>query len=172
MTWGEWRRSRPDTAVLSPDTPFSYRYRPVQIAVYSRQEAQFGDDRLSANALVVGVEVAGQFKGYPVQELEKGGGVLNDTLAGLPVLVVYDVDSQTGLAYSREVADRVLEFFNASTSGFELRDTDTNSLWEVQGSALSGPLSGESLVFVPSFISEWYGWSGYHPETSLFGEEQ
>ena len=116
MTWGEWRQSRPETTVLSPDTPFSDRYRPVRTALYNRQEAQFGDDRLAANALVVGVEVDGQFKGYPVAELKKVGGIVNDILADRPILVIYDSDAQTGLAYSRELDGQVLEFHNADIS--------------------------------------------------------
>ena len=100
MTWGDWKLSRPDTLVLSPDTPFADRYRPVQIARYNRREDQYGDDRLAANALVVGVEINHEFKAYPVAELVKSGGLVNDTLDHQPVLIFYDSDSRTGLAYS------------------------------------------------------------------------
>ena len=168
MTRREWKDSHPDTMALSQDTPFLSRYRPVRIGVFNSREAQFGDGRLAANALVVGVEVNEQFRGYPVEELGVEGGVVNDVLAAQPIVVVYDDDSQTGLAYSRLLDDDVLEFYNASPPGFELRDRETGSLWDHQGRAVSGPLTGESLEFLPSFISEWYGWSGYHPETSLF----
>ena len=160
MTWARWVESRPDTTVLSPDTPFSDRYRRVQIGRYNPSEDQYGDDRLPANALVVGVEVDGQFKGYPADGLLTDGGVVNDTLAGQPVVVVYDPIAQTGLAYSRQVAGQTLEFYNAApegaaTQGVELRDRETGSRWELQGGAVSGPLAGESLTFVSSFISEW-----------------
>ena len=167
MTWGEWKASHPDTLVLSPDTPFRNRYRQVRIGRFSPQEAEFGDGRLRANALVVGVEVAGQFKGYPVDELREVGGVINDTLAGEPIVVIYDGDSQTGLAYNRVVDGQVLELYNAASPGVEIRDRQTESLWDRQGQAFSGTLAGVSLAF----ISEWYGWSGYHPETMLFGDD-
>ena len=52
--------------------------------------------------------------------------------------------------------------------GFRLRETETGSTWDTGGHAVDGPLTGASLKFVPSFISEWYGWSGYHPETGLY----
>ena len=64
MTWGEWRDSHPDTVILSPDAPFQSRYRSVRIGAFNPSEALFGDDRLAANALVVGVEVEERFKGY------------------------------------------------------------------------------------------------------------
>ena len=168
LTWGEWKASYPSTVVLSPDTPFRDRYRPVRIGVFNPREALFGDQRLAANALVVGVEMSGQFKGYPLEELGKMNGVLNDTLAGQPILVVYDEAAHMGLAYAPVVEGRVLEFYNGASDGLELRDRLTDSLWDSRARAVSGPLAGTSLEFVPSFISEWYGWSGYHPDTLLF----
>ena len=89
-------------------------------------------------------------------------------LASQPVVVIYDDNAQTGLAYSRLVNGQVLEFYNSEAQGFKLRDRQTDSVWNLQGRALSGTLAGTSLEFVPSLISEWYGWSAYHPETMLF----
>ena len=168
MTWAEWREAHPDTLVLSRDTPFQDRYRVVRIGRFNRAEALFGDDRLASNDLVVGAELDGIFKGYPLEELSRAGGVVNDTLGGKPVLVVYDAVAQTGLAYSRVVDGRALEFFNPIDAGFAIADRQTGSRWNAQGEAVSGPLKGNVLEFVPSFISEWYGWSGYHPDTDLF----
>ena len=168
ITWSEWKESHPDTMVLSPETPFRDMYRTVPIGVFNQGEALFGDARLQANTLVVGVETGGQFKGYPLDALQKAGGAVNDVLASQPVVVIYDDNAQTGLAYSRLVNGQVLEFYNSEAQGFKLRDRQTDSVWNLQGRALSGTLAGTSLEFVPSFISEWYGWSAYHPETMLF----
>ena len=140
----------------------------MSIGVFNQREADFGDGRLAANALVIGVEIEGQFKGYPLEEIKGRGGVVNDTLAGQPIVVIYDDIAQVGLAYSRISGDLILEYYNPSIDGFELRDKETDSVWDHQGRALSGSLAGTSLKFIPSFISEWYGWSGYHPETALF----
>jgi len=168
MTWGEWKKSLPDTLMLSQDTPFANRYRPVRIARYNQREAGFGDDRLASNALVIGVEVNGAFKGYPVDEIGRVG-VVNDTLSGQPIVIVHDSAAQSGLAFSRVVNNQVLEFYNNANEGLELRDRATNSTWEIQGLAVQGSLKGARLDFVSSFISEWYGWSGYHPETDIYG---
>ena len=171
ITWEEWKVSHPDTMVLSPDTPFQQRYGPVRIGVFNQREAGFGDARLDANALVVGVEVNGHFKGYSVKELANEGGVVNDTLDGQPIVVFYDDVAQVGLAYSRALGDRILEFEATRTTRLEIRDKETNSIWDHQGKASSGSLAGASLEFAPSFISEWYGWSGYHPGTELYQEK-
>ncbi|MBI4198387.1 MAG: DUF3179 domain-containing protein [Chloroflexi bacterium] len=168
MSWGEWKALHPKTVVLSPDTLFQDRYRPVRIGVFNRQEAQFGDARLPANTLVVGVEVEGQFKAYPLAELQRAGGVVNDTLAGRPIVALYDPGANSGLAYSRQLDGATLDFSNASAEGFLPQDKQTGSTWDRQGRGTTGPLAGKALAFVPSFISEWYGWSGYHPQTTIF----
>ena len=171
MTWRDWRALHPRTMVLSPDTEYSSRYRTPRIGAFDRGEAQFGDDRLAPNSLVVGVEVDGQFKGYDVQDLRKAGAVVNDTLGLEPIVVLYDSATRTGIAYSREVDGQVLEFHSARQDRFDLRDRGTDSFWDSNGRAVDGPLVGAELRFVPSFISEWYGWSGYHPETALHEPE-
>ena len=172
ITWGEWKAVHPDTLILSPDTPFRDRYlRPVQIGVYNPNEAIYGDDRLASNTLVVGVEVDGAFKGYPLGELELAGGVANDTVAGKSIVVVHDPIAQTGLAYLRHIDGQTLEFYNASKEGHEIRDRETDSVWDVHGRAIEGSYEGAGLDFVSSFISEWYGWSAYHPETELYRAE-
>jgi hypothetical protein len=168
MTWGDWQQSIPETFVLSADTDFASWYTPVQIAQYDRGEDLYGDNRLPSNSLVIGVEENGDYLGYPVELVEEAGGVVNDVLAGEPLLVIYNQGSQTGLAYSREVDGQVLDFYNAADQGLELRDQNTQSLWNIHGRAIDGLLAGSTLSFVPSFISEWYGWSAYHPETGIY----
>ena len=145
MTWRDWVALHPRTAVLSPDTHFSSRYRTPRIGAFNRREARFGDDRLAPNALVVGVEVNGQFEGYDIEDLRRAGSVVNDTLGGEPIVVVYDSATRTGIAYSREVNGRFLEFYNAAGQRLELRDRETGSLWDRQGRATEGQLAGSAL---------------------------
>ena len=168
-TWGQWKADYADTLVLDPDTPFQDRYvRPVRIGVFNPNEAIFGDDRLPSNTLVVGVEMDGVFKGYPISELEEAGSVVNDTIAGKAVVVIYDPAARTGVAYLRQLDDRLLEFYNASEDGYEIRDRETDSLWDTHGRTSEGAYGDARLEFVPSFISEWYGWSAYHPDSQLY----
>ena len=118
--------------------------------------------------MVVGVEANGQFLGFPLDMLAIEGGVANTQVGGLPVVVLYDPESQTGIGYARTIGDLTLTFERASSGGFQMVDDQTGSVWDIGGTALSGQLVATRLEFVPSFISEWYGWSGYHPETGLY----
>ena len=71
--------------------------------------------------------------------------------------------------YSREVGDRVLTF---GVSGKLVRNTlvmydrQTDSLWpQLLGEAVDGPLTGESLTFLPAVHTTWAEWRAEHPET-------
>ena len=169
MKFAKWLALYPDTLVLGPDTPYAWTYRPVKIGQPNPGEALYGDDRLPANTLVVGVEVDSEFVGFPIELVADAGGLVNADVAQQPVVVVYNPDSKTGIAYARMVAGRALTFEADHTSGeFLLRDTETGSRWRMDGAGVEGPLASTNLTFVPSFISEWYGWSGYHPDTGLY----
>jgi hypothetical protein len=156
-----------DTLVLSPNTPFIDRYRAVNTGSFNPNEAIYGDDRMDSNTLVIGVEIEGVFKGYPISEFPAAGGAINDTPGSLPIVVLYDGTSKTGLAYSSVLNGQTLEFYAVEGEDFAVRDRQTESTWDAQGNATSGSLEGNVLEFVPSFISEW---SGYHPETQIFAQ--
>ena len=111
------------------------------------------------------------FKGYPLDEQESAGGVVNDTVSGRPVVAVYNSDAQTGMAYLDEVDGQTLEFYNVGKDEYEISGRETDSSWDVHGRTVEDAYGEARLEFVPSFISEWYGWSGYHPETQLYRAE-
>ena len=93
MTWAHWRAEHPETLVLDPDTPYKDRYRTVRIGRANQNEARWGDDRLPANSLVVGVETNDTFVGFPIDVMGSEGGVVNTEVGGVAVVVIYDAPS-------------------------------------------------------------------------------
>jgi hypothetical protein len=88
-------------------------------------------------------------------------------LAGVPVLITHKREASFGIAYSRIVSGLVLSF---SVANGGIVDDRTGTLWSIDGVAFEGPLKGERLEFVTSFITEWYGWSAFHPGTEIHDE--
>ena len=169
MTWGEWMQSHPDTLVLDEHTGFEGRYREVRPGFQTGFTGAFTDDRLPPNSIVVGVEANGSYKAYPTDLILARGGVVDDAVGAMPIVVTFDKAARGGLAYSRVVEDRVLSFEPASAAPPLMRDAETGSLWDFRGVAVSGPLTGRSLEWVPSFVTQWYGWWIYHPDTEVLG---
>ena len=130
------------------------------------------DDRLPHNEVILGVRVGADSRAYPLDELVAVGGVVNEMVGEEPITVFVDSASSLSAAFSREVGGRVLDFRNVGEERLEIVDRQTGSTWTSEGRAVSGPLQGESLTFVTSFISEWYGWSAYHPGTSIYRAEE
>ena len=161
--WREWLERYPETLVLPWDDRFADRY-----SRYEPGEAGLGpefqrslldtDDRLPENELIVGVDTGSASKAYLIDEVDELS-VINDEVGGVPLLVVIDPGSRFGIAYAAALEGSVRHF---SVDGGELLD-DTGARWSLAGSG-----DGGQLRFVTSFVTEWYGWAAYHPDTSIY----
>ena len=174
VTWERWLELHPDTLVLSNDTPFKDWYSDTDIGSPGLGPDFIAsivnwDDRLPHNEPVLGVTAEGAFRAYPLLVLIDSGGIINDTLADKPVVIFMDAQSTFSIAFSREVNGQVLQFENVGDEELKIVDKETGSTWNLEGQAVAGPLEGETLSFVTSFITEWYGWSAYHPQTDIYG---
>lgn len=170
MAWGEWTALHPETLILDRDTGFQEEYREINPTAQVGVTGSFSDTRLPANSLVVGVEALDEFHAFPFDLVAQDDGVVNATVGGLEIVVLSDQTYQSGLAWSRVVDGQVLEFEKFGTSPFHVRDSSTGSTWDIRGQAVDGPLKGEQLAWVTSFVTQWYGWAEYHPGTGLYGD--
>lgn len=167
-TWEEWRTLHPETTVISYDTEYQAQYRSVTLGMPNGRFADqllTIDDRLQSEALVLGVMVDDAFVAYPVSELEQTSGVLNENIAGIPIVVFYDAGNNAAIAYSRVVDGEEAQFELVPGGSFAARDSVSDTLWDFEGQSVSGE---DSLEFVTSYLSEWYGWSAYHPATTIY----
>lgn len=77
VRYGDWKKSNPNTEVLSRDTGVIRTYGVDPYGDYYTNEnvsfgATFTDDRLHPKEFVLGVEVDGMFKAYPLESLPVG----------------------------------------------------------------------------------------------------
>ena len=94
-SWSQWRHEHPSTLVLDPDTGYKRPY--VTGAPYGgyfgSPDTMFPVWRRSSalpdKALVYGVQIGGRAKAYPLDALNRTSGVINDTVGGDPIVVVY-----------------------------------------------------------------------------------
>ena len=172
-TWDAWKSAHPDTLVL--DKRGRYQ-RDRYTGYYASAEPgvigeRIKDDRLQTKALVVGVNLAGHTKAYPLGTLAKQG-VVNDKVGGVGVVVVFDRTSNTGVLYESRAGDRELTFEAFGKEGgprSKLRDRETGTIWTAfTGVATDGPLTGTKLKRVPSHLSFWFAWTDWNPGTELY----
>ena len=174
--WDEWRRQHPDTLVLKPLPGYADRLAEMNKIVNQgvsgvpgpAPKGAFGrDDRLHPKDTIVGLELDGETKAYPMSRL-RGVRVLNDSLAGSPVVIVHQPSSDTTTAFIAQSNGKTLKFRAADAGADKLRDLETDSEWTAYGVCVAGPLKGtrlKPLVLEPEF---WFAWSEFHPRTKLY----
>jgi len=103
---------------------------------------------VAADTPVLGVEIDGVARAYPVHLLEFHQ-VVNDRVAGVPVAVTLDPLAGTPRVYRRRVGDRILTFGVSGlihNSSFLMFDRETETLWlHFTGRGIDGPLAGKRL---------------------------
>lgn len=181
-TWGAWlaehpASTTPDLAATGLEWLLRYEQatgRPFRDAVALgdpgigdsfRSTLASIDPRRSENELVIGVLVADQARAFPLASRPRDRP-FEDSVGGTPIVILEDADGMPTLAYHRVLSDgRALSF---ERRGEAVHDRETGSRWLADGVAASGPLAGVQLTFVTSFLSEWYGWAAFHPDTSIY----
>jgi hypothetical protein len=127
------------------------------------------DGRLPHNELCFGVRVNQEAKAYPYSQLAKApGGVVNDIVGDVPIVVAFDADSQSAVAFGREYEGRILTFRHGS--GRNLRDVETGREFDRDGRDQDA-VPARGLSGLHAMQSEWYGWSATWPETFIWSAE-
>lgn len=128
------------------------------------------DSPWTENERVIGVFHGGHARAYPLGILV-WHELVNDTLAGLPLLVSYCPLCGTGMVFEREIRGTVRRFGVSGLlyqSDLLMFDRATESLWsQVEAAAVTGPLRGERLSLVRSRIESWGRWRERHPRTTV-----
>jgi hypothetical protein len=168
-TWEDWKTRHPDTIVLVKgfsglrDPYFGY-YASGQAGVIGETTK---DERLQPKEFVLGVVLGDEAVAYSFRIL-KDESVVNDTVGGIPVLVVFDADHATGVVFSRQLEGQILTF--QSEESLMLKDDQTGSIWDgLTGRAISGELEGAQLEYVKSTRSFWFGWKDFYTDTRVYG---
>ena len=168
-TFGELCADHPEALVMLPHPGLEENYAHYKPQLATANERFRGssreDPRRPRHDRIVGLEVGGGYKAYPLKELAKQP-LINDTVGDAPVLVTFAVDSETSRAFSRVVDGQTLTFDR--TGSGELVDQETSSSWSRTGRAIAGPLEGEQLVELPPLPSFWFSWAQFNPETEVF----
>jgi hypothetical protein len=122
-TWERWRSLHPDTAVSAvDDTGFSrdyasYPYVRGGVDYRTNHSDTFlptnpaPNPRYGAKEMVLGVEIGGESRAYPLVELRglAAAGAVQDELATVPLIVVFEAEHSMLIPFDRRHGDRVLE---------------------------------------------------------------
>jgi hypothetical protein len=177
LSFAIWKREQPQGRVLRPDERIAaqnkYEAADWELRV-GRMRVVDGTDvdkRLAPRTLVIGLDVGGKAKAYPLETLQKQSPII-DMIGSVPVVLLVGEDGRSVRAFERTLDGRRLEFFqkteNRAVVCPELIDAETASTWNFEGKAVAGPLAGRQLKKIFVLEDYWFDWRIYHPETSVY----
>jgi len=127
---------------------------------------------------VVGIEIAGEARAYPLRLLRWHEAV-NDVVGGRAVAITYSPLSGGVAVWDRIVDGREVSLaisgwlHNSNTLLYDRRpEGETSSLWhQLTGEAVTGPAVGRRLTALPTEISTWADWRREHPRTTVMAPD-
>ena len=174
--WNTWRTFYPDSKVLNNGRSSIFSLRDPYESYYRSPDTgiiptRLSDKRIYPKEYVLGLVLNDKAKAYPFSVLSRQS-VVNDTFQAVPLLVVFDSESTTGMIFRRKLEGKTLSFKKTQLQrekGVFLVDDETSSVWEgLSGRAVQGPLKGKKLEPLPATPSFWFGWADHYPKTELF----
>jgi len=170
LSFSLWKSESPGGQVLAPVPKYKEEYDSKWEAEVEKLPVviSFPGTELKSRDVVVGLELSGESKAYPVDTILKQSPV-QDRLGGQPVLVLAGPDGKSVRAFVSRLNDEEVEFFRKSgTSEFLLVDAINGSEWNFKGCAVSGPSLGKCLNALPAIKDYWFDWRNYHPDTLIY----
>ena len=128
-----------------------------------------GRNSVEPNRLVVGVEINGDARAYPLRFIGYHHQV-RDTIGGKPVMVSYCTVCRTGRVFSPLVDGRPEKFRLVGMDHFNamFEDNTTGSWWrQATGQAIVGRMKGKVLEEIPSQQVTLAEWLSLHPNSLI-----
>jgi hypothetical protein len=129
---------------------------------------------LAPTSPVISLEVGGSARAYPMAILI-WHEIVNDTLAGVPVVVTFCPLCNTALVFERTLDGTVHDFGttgNLRFSDLVMYDRQTESWWQqATGGAIVGTLTGKKLTFLAAQIVSLADFAAAYPDGDVLSRD-
>jgi hypothetical protein len=168
-TLASWLRIHPNSTILQPDSNYKSDYE--DLADFDKGTIKgLLEKRDSASwkmkSWVVGVKAKDFEKAYDWNDLLKEN-FIQDTVGNLPVLLVLENDTSSFHVFNRTLRGQTL-FFLPNKSLEQLTDSNTHSVWNLNGLCISGTFKDAQLDNLAAYQEFWHSWKQFHPNTSQY----
>ncbi len=171
-----WIRLHPETWILNGDTKlaeeFDWVRRDNPYSLYWRFHEELRapvaheDSRLKNKEHVLGILGGTDPVAIP---MSREDFVHHTSVAGIDVVVFLQSGIAIALERRHPLTGAPMRFSETRAMFRGLRlyrdDSSEPSLWTMEGVAVSGPLKGRRLAWVPSMSAFWFAWYAIYPET-------
>lgn len=139
------------------------------------QSVQEADEILEDSELVLGLNINGDIRVYPLQILV-WHEIVNDVVGDQPVAVTYCPLCFTNQVFNRTLNDgNTVEFGTSGklyNSNLVMYDRKSNSLWsQALGEGIVGEYAGVKLERIPFDVAYWKEWKELYPESKVLSRD-
>jgi Protein of unknown function (DUF3179) len=139
------------------------------------QSVQKADEILEDSELVIGLNMNGDIRAYPLQILV-WHEIVNDVVGGKQVAITYCPLCFTNQVFDRTLSDgNVVEFGTSGklyNSNLVMYDRTSNSLWsQALGEGIVGEYAGVKLERLAFDIAYWKEWKKLYPESKVLSRD-
>ena len=136
---------------------------------------QEANGRLEDSELILGLNINGDIRAYPLQILV-WHEIVNDKIGGVPVAVTYCPLCFTNQVFNRTLENgQILEFGTSGklyNSNLVMYDRTTNSLWsQAMSQGIVGKLAGIKLERIPFDVAYWKEWKQLFPDSKVLSTD-
>jgi hypothetical protein len=186
-TWANWKRLFPNTRVISARSAGTYPFGRYTFYPYSGyREPNSGpifplfpspeDNPIvfdySPKEIALGLRFDRITKAYPFSSMGGDEIIINDTVAGQNVVIVYYAEGQLALPFERDVGGITLTFERIESTDsrfpFMMRDQETGSVWTLLGQGVSGEMANGQLRQIAAHNTFWFAWATFWQETEVY----
>jgi len=132
------------------------------------------DQWIEDNELVLAINYKGVKRVYPLQ-IMVWHEIVNDRIAGDPILITYCPLCGSGIAYERAIDGEEVEFGTTGklyNSNLVMYDRKTDTYWsQIEGKAILGELAGKKLTPISMDTVVWRDWKEAHPESEVLSQD-
>jgi len=129
---------------------------------------------IADNELVLALIYKSVKRVYPLQILV-WHEIVNDLVAGDPLLITYCPLCGSGIAYERTLAGEPVEFGTSGklyNSNLVMYDRMTDTYWsQIDGLAIVGELTGQELTPISLDTVVWRDWRAAHPDSEVLSQD-
>ena len=170
----------PDAMVLTRETGHSRNYDSYPYGDYREQaELLFSvsplDGRLHSKTRVIGirgtggVDDAAPSRAYQIDSFSATTEAINDQFGNQSIVVVGNRALGFAVIYDRELADgTILSFSPLQDNGANIMTDTEGNVWDVFGTAVSGPRQGTQLNSTRSYTAFWFAWAAHFRSPEIY----
>src|SRR5450755_1981186 len=164
-----WLKLHPNSTVLQPDSNYKEDYADLENFDKGTIKGHL-EKRDSASwkmkSWVIGVKINRHAKAYDWNDLLKNY-LIQDMIGNQSILLVLEKDTSSFHVYSRLLLGKTL-FFMRNKIPDQLTDSNTRSVWNLNGECISGSLKDSKLEPLASYQEFWHSWKQFHPNTTKY----